>query len=425
MRPGSPLRAVWLPALFLLSSGLLAAEARAAEDTCLECHAMNDEERLVAPTRGWKRDIHFERGLTCASCHGGDATDQDVSAMEPSKGFRGAVRRGDVAAMCARCHADAAYMKRFNPRPYIFSLDEWKTSVHCKRESEGDGKVATCTNCHGVHGIRPHTDPASPVYARNVPGTCAKCHNSDYMKGRTVPTDQYALYTKSVHGVALLEKGDVSAPACNDCHGNHGAAPPGVKDITHVCATCHGREGELFGASRMKAAMDRAGKKGCISCHGNHGIQRPAAGLLSAAPGGACAECHEKGSAAERHTLGIIAGFGGLEGSVRLADSLLVVAEKRGMETTFGRAALKEAQDQYVGARALLHSFDPKVIGAAIEGGQASAKNAAEEGRKAIRNWTERRYGTAASLGVILLMIGLLIAKIRQIERPPGDETRG
>ena len=53
---------------------------------------------------------------------------------------------------------------------------------------------------------------------------------------------------KIVTSAALLEKGDMSAPACNNCHGNHGAVPPKTRDISVVCSNCHGREGELLSA---------------------------------------------------------------------------------------------------------------------------------------------------------------------------------
>lgn len=337
--------------------------------------------------------------------------------MDPDKGFKGAPTRNQVAPLCASCHANAVFMKHYNPRPYIFSVAEWQTSVHCKRESEGDQKVATCTSCHGVHGIRPPKDPASSVYPTNVPRTCAKCHNAEYMKGRAVRTDQFALYSTSVHGVALLEKGDVSAPACNDCHGNHGAAPPGLKDVTLVCGTCHGREAELFEGSRMKAGMDAQGRSGCVTCHGNHGVRHPTDAMLSAGPGGVCSGCHAAGSAAERGTRVIVASFDGLKGTVSTADSLLRLSEVRGMETAPGREALKDAQDRQVGVRAGLHSFDPVKLAAAFGDGTALARRAGDYGRSALRDWRNRRLGMALSVGVILLLIALLIAKIRQIER--------
>ena len=395
---------------------LAAAPGRAAGDSCVDCHRGLDDPRLKAPTQGFPHDIHAERGLTCASCHGGDPADPEPSAMDPEKGFKGAPTRAQIAPMCASCHADAAFMKRYNPRPYVFSVAEWQTSVHAKLAARGDARVATCTSCHGVHGIRPPKDPASPVFKTNVPRTCAKCHNADYMRGHAIRTDQFALYAKSVHGVALLEQGDVSAPACNDCHGNHGAAPPGLKDVAMVCGTCHGREAELFEGSRMKAGLDAMGKPGCVTCHGNHGVQHPTDAMLSAAPGGKCAGCHQPGSVAEQGTNAIVASFRGLQGSVSSADSLLKLAEVRGMETAPGRGNLKEAQDALVGVRAGLHSFDPKQIGGVLAGGAELSRKATDYGREALRDWHNRRLGMVLSLVVILILIGLVVAKIRQIE---------
>jgi len=395
---------------------LAAAPVRAAVDSCVECHRGLDDPRLKAPTAGFAHDIHAERGLTCAACHGGDPADPEPSAMDPDKGFKGAPTRAQIAPLCASCHANVAFMKRYNPRPYVFSMAEWQTSVHAKLAARGDARVATCTSCHGVHGIRPPKDPASPVFKTNVPRTCAKCHNAGYMKGHAVPTDQFVLYSKSVHGVALLEKGDVSAPACNDCHGNHGAAPPGLKDVTMVCGTCHGREAELFEGSRMKAGLDALGKPGCEACHGNHGVQPPTDAMLSAAPGGKCAGCHKPGSAAERGTSMIVASFRGLRGAVSGADSLLSLAEVRGMETGPGRESLKAAQDALVGVRAGLHSFDAKQIGAVLADGAALSRKATDYGRETLRDWRNRRVGMALSLVVILILIGLVVAKIRQTE---------
>ena len=404
----------------LITSGafaLLAWGGLAAADSCVDCHA-KQEERLAAPTRTYPRDIHAQRGLGCVACHGGDPTaPTEEGAMDPDKGFRGSITRGDVAGLCASCHADAAYMKRFNPRPYIFSVAEYRTSVHCKKESEGDVKVATCTGCHGVHGILPHTDPASPVYARNVPRTCAHCHNAEYMKGRTVRTDQFTLYSTSVHGVALLEKGDVSAPACNDCHGNHGAAPPGVREVTLVCGTCHGREAELFEKSKMKAAMDRMGKPGCVTCHSNHGVKHPTDAMLAVEGDGACGGCHTPGSAGERGAASIIGGFRALRDSDDASDQLLGVAEKLGMETGAGREAWKEARDRLVALRAGIHSFDATVVSATLGEGGALADRAGDQARAALRDWRVRRIGMALSLIVIVFLAALLVLKIRALER--------
>jgi len=405
-------------AALLLAAPLAAAPARAA-DSCVECHSMQDDPALARPVAAYAADIHAKRGFGCAACHGGDPTDLDLTSMDPAKGFRGKLTGGRIAEMCASCHASADFMRRYNPRPYIFSIAEYRTSVHAKREAMGDTKVATCTNCHGVHGILPHTDPNSPIYARNVPATCARCHNAEYMKGRKIPTDQHEQYVKSVHGRALLERGDASAPACNDCHGNHGAAPPGVKGVHLVCGTCHGREAELFGKSPMRIAMERQGKFGCVVCHGNHGIQHPTDAMLAAAKPGVCGNCHEPGGKGEKSAAEIIGGYDALKADVARADSALRGAQVLGMETTHGREVLREAEDRLVGSRAVLHSFDAKQVTAVIAEGRQLASRANGFAESALRDWRTRRVGLAWSLVAIAFLILLLVLKIRSFERAP------
>ncbi len=407
-------------AAFVLGAALAAGAAAEAPkrpaNSCLTCHRQLGDPRLSQPTRNFDQDIHELRGLGCVACHGGNPADPEMTAMDPDKGFRGKPERNQIAELCASCHANAAFMKHYNPRPYIFSMDEFRTSVHCKKIAEGDTKVATCTNCHGVHGILSPRDPASPVYPKNVPATCAKCHNPDYMKGRTVPTNQHALFVGSVHGRALLEKGDLSAPACNDCHGNHGAVPPGVRDVTLVCGTCHGREAELFNKSRVKAAMEEQGKRACVTCHGNHGVQHPTDAMLFAGRQGVCGQCHVPGSPGDRASAQIIQRFRGLLTRIGEGDSLLALAETRGMETGPGREAWREAQDHMTNVRAALHSFDLGQISVVLSEGEEFAGRGVEQARKALREWRTRRVGMALSLVVILAMIGLLALRIRRLE---------
>ncbi len=387
------------------------------KNTCIECHRQLDRPELVAPARGFPQDVHAGKGLGCVGCHGGDPNDPEETAMDPDKGFKWSQGRVEIAEMCTSCHSDAAFMKRYNPQPFVFSMPEFQTSVHWKRISAGDVKAATCTSCHGLHGILPHTDPRSPVYHRNVPTTCAKCHNAQYMAGRALPTDQFTKYKTSVHGQAVLERGDPGAPACNNCHGNHGAAPPDVSDIDFVCGRCHGREGELFMKSKVSHALVLEGRRGCVTCHGNHGIQHPTDGMLTQDRSSTCHRCHTPGSPCDVAATSIVGGFNALKNGIGRADSLLTVADRMGMLTDAGREALKTATDQLTATRSSLHSFDRPAIEEVIAEGRAAAAKAEGVGREALRDWRIRRIGLALSLVVILGLIGVLVVKIRQVER--------
>ena len=81
--------------------------------------------------------------------------------------------------------------------------------------------------------------------------TCSRCHSdAEYMKPYGIPTDQFANYTTSVHHEALTVNGDLSAPTCTTCHGNHGAVPPGVDKVQNVCGTCHVFQAQMYKRAR-------------------------------------------------------------------------------------------------------------------------------------------------------------------------------
>ena len=65
----------WLLAIVagLLFAGLAQAQTK---NTCLDCHSVLTDNLGVTEEK-FSQDIHAQKGLTCASCHGGDATSDD------------------------------------------------------------------------------------------------------------------------------------------------------------------------------------------------------------------------------------------------------------------------------------------------------------------------------------------------------------
>ena len=106
--------------------------------------------------------------------------------------------------------------------------------------------------------------------------------------GTALPTSQFADYQKSVHYAALTKGNDLSAPTCNDCHGNHGAAPPGVGAVANVCGTCHAVFATKFQTSVHAQIFD----KGCVECHSNHTVLKPSDDMLGSSGNAVCATCH-------------------------------------------------------------------------------------------------------------------------------------
>jgi predicted CXXCH cytochrome family protein len=209
----------------------------------------------------------------------------------------------------------------------------------------------------------------------------------------------------------------MSAPACNNCHGNHGAVPPKTRDISVVCGNCHGREGELFAKSKVAEALEFEGKRGCVTCHSNHGIRPPTDAMVGNDGEGVCGRCHEAGSPGQKAAAVIVPRFHAFKAGLARADSLIGVADRLGMETASGRERLKQANDQLVGLRAALHSFSRPTIEAALAEGEGLSGQAETQAREALRDWRNRRVGMALSLVAIVVVMGLLLVRIRTMER--------
>jgi len=288
--------------------------------------------------------------------------------MDPDYGpapYVGAPDKKDLPAFCGRCHSDPSYIRRFRPDARIDQEEQYWTSRHGIALAAGDTNVAVCTDCHGAHDIRAITNPSSRVYPTRVAETCAHCHSdaermAPYSQdnGQPLPTDQYALWRHSVHARSMFERDDLSAPTCNDCHGNHGAAPPGVESVTYVCGQCHGREAQLFRSSPKEKAFARhnvyledAGDEGCAACHdseepqasftelsrfiecstchGNHGVLRPTIALLAPLPETPCQFCHEPFGEVTEQVLVMDTTQGNYQA---MRDELLLEAEQQGLE---------------------------------------------------------------------------------------------
>ncbi|MFC1747035.1 cytochrome c3 family protein, partial [Candidatus Neomarinimicrobiota bacterium] len=201
-------------------------------NTCIECHLAQDAP-ISTPAEVYEADVHTLAGLGCEVCHGGDPAEFDMEfSMDPTVGYIGVPEGQQIVEMCGQCHSDPEYMRRYNPNLITDQVDKYWTSGHGMALRAGNGDVATCVSCHSVHQIKRVGEPASAVYHANVAQTCGVCHSNAEMMARNgltaVPVSQYM---GSVHGIALLERGDTAAPTCNNCHGNHGAIPPELSSI--------------------------------------------------------------------------------------------------------------------------------------------------------------------------------------------------
>lgn len=401
----------------LLATLLLGAVAHAQNpNSCLDCHSALDPPDQVTEEQ-FSRDIHAQKGLTCASCHGGDPSKNDQDAMSKKAGFGGKIERKDVPALCARCHSDSAYMRQYNPSLRTDQFAQYLTSVHGKLRAKGDERVAVCTDCHGVHDLLPASDTRSKVHPLNIAQTCARCHaDAAYMKGYPIPTDQFAGYRASVHHEALAVRGDLSAPTCTTCHGDHGAAPPGVSTVQNVCSTCHVFQAQLFESSPHKAAFAAASLPGCVTCHSNHRIAHPTDAMLGTGPQSVCTNCHTEGDAGYQAAAQIAQQIDHLDTSVKNATEILDRAESAGMEVSDAQLEQDQARDSLTKSRVSIHSFNPTRVQQDVDTGLQIAGKTHGEGAAALQERDYRRKGLALSLlAIVAVVIGLRLY-VRQIE---------
>jgi len=406
--------AVFAATMLTVAPAPAGAQTLPSSDDCRSCHLGLADERLSAPAVAYEGDVHAEAGFGCLACHGSGGT----SRLEPTAGFLAAPDRREIPGMCGRCHSDAAFMRQFNPSIRVDQVTEYWTSGHGRQlRDQNDPDVATCIDCHAAHRMRPSSDPASNVYAANVVETCGRCHSDGArMAGRGVRTDQVEEYRSSVHGRLLFEDGDLSAPVCNDCHGNHGAAPPGLASVRNVCGQCHSVMADYFDQSAHGEIFNANDLAGCATCHDHHAIEPVSDETLHVRSQDVCVTCHTPPD-----TLGLeFERMAAILDSLELAEEAgrrsLEDAETRGMEVSQALFELEDLGNARTRAHSAIHTFRSGPVRQEVELGLAIARRAEERGLEALDEYHLRRVGLGVSSAIIALLILGLLLKIREAE---------
>jgi hypothetical protein len=227
------------------------------------------------------------------------------------------------------------------------------------------------------------------------------------MKSYNIPTNQFAEYSKSIHGVKLIEENQLGAPNCADCHGVHGATPPGVKEIPLVCGTCHSQTEKYFDEGRHGAAMIKYGEPQCTSCHGNHAIEKSSDRMFSGR-NGLCGKCHDAGGRESdlAATLG---------STLPRAEALLGRCRKKleyldylNIFTPDLKARLESSVTSLIEARALQHTVDHAKVQAKLDAGNANAGEIIKECDLRLREFMKRKQ-LLIGAAFFFLFTGLLV----------------
>jgi hypothetical protein len=297
-------------------------------------------------------------------------------------------------------------------------LSLYATSQHGKKLAEDpQSDVATCVSCHGSHEVLAPTDTRSPIHKFNQVETCGACHGDpERMDRHGLRHDVIEKYTGSVHGKALLEQGHPAAPACTDCHGSHGAAPPRVREIETVCGQCHSVVQDYFEQGPHAPSATGTATVQCASCHGNHAVSPPSNAMFLGEGEGHCAACHdaEVGTAlavADRlHT--DVTSF---EASILEAEEAIRAASEHGLFLGPESGYLGDARSLLVRARSLTHTLSTEVLDDALNRGDAMVATAMENLSMKQRGLRDRKIFTGLFFGVALAFCIALLLYAREI----------
>jgi len=246
--------------------------------TCVSCHGSPHE--LLPAGDPKSRVAHVNIPATCGSCHGqqfvmekNGLSVQMVASYQQSVHGHAVANGSEKAAVCTDCHGAHDILDAKDPKSPIFKFNvpltcgkcheqiskEFQQSIHGTSVAQGNWQAPVCTDCHGIHSIKAHTDPNSPVSAQNVAqATCARCHEGVRLsqefgiQGRRATT-----YLASYHGLASRLGSQVVAN-CASCHGTHSIFPSSdprstihPSNLARTCGQCHPGVTEKFTSAKV------------------------------------------------------------------------------------------------------------------------------------------------------------------------------
>jgi len=227
--------------------------------TCARCHAnvaLTEKFRIpvVRPVEAYLGSAHAravaagKHGAVCSDCHG-------AHDILPSDNPRASIWRTNVPQTCGKCHAEI--------------LTAYQSSVHGEALARGHRQAPVCTDCHGEHRILGPSEPASPVFAANIPGeTCGRCHADQRLSEKYgLAAGNVAAFEDSYHGLAL-RSGRVMVANCSSCHGVHDIRPSSdprshvsPANLAATCGKCHPGAGTRFALGSVHGGVTSTGAR--------------------------------------------------------------------------------------------------------------------------------------------------------------------
>ncbi len=306
---------LWTALAFSLQGAALAAPGKPSTGSaakadplgnaaCLACHEGGKSAKIevAGHEEGSKRELRpvdqhlFIRSvhgdLKCVDCHTEivDATAKHVLAEH-------APRPDCVschAALWAKAQNDGQAAEKSRLGEVVQNAVAYKNSFHARPDADEPWHPkAYCEDCHSSHtfDVPPKGSARRTAWHKEIPNTCGdKCHE-----------DQLYEYTRSIHGEEVLDKGNLKAAVCTDCHTAHDIANTSTDKFKLAtvkgCGNCHKEEYSSYSGT-YHGQVNRLGytyTAWCVDCHGSHKIRAvddPKSSVNIANRLKTCQKCH-------------------------------------------------------------------------------------------------------------------------------------
>ena len=260
-----------------------AAPAKLDNATCLSCHDGKKGKLEIAGAEGKVRELHavmpdkfgqsVHANMSCVACHA-DIKDNAEKANAHVKDPALKLAKVD----CAGCHqqlwddAKKAGTGKDKPKLELVAknIEAYKASFHARPNADDKTKPnASCDNCHDTHSfnVPVKNTPQYDQWRLGIATSCGSCHE-----------DQLDTYSGSIHGQEVLEKKNVKAAVCTDCHSTHAitssSADPFKLAVTEQCGTCHEKNLKTYMGTYhgQISTLGYTYTAKCYDCHGSHQI---------------------------------------------------------------------------------------------------------------------------------------------------------
>ncbi len=275
-----------LAGLMLAAAALLGTPGLATgldNDSCLTCHDQNkakikvpividgeeDERDLAAiDPRKYGKSVHSD--MRCVDCHK-EITDSQAKHK---------IDRQAAKANCIHCHeglwaqvqkaGQTAEKQRLGM--VVDNIKAYRNSFHARINKDiPDRPLAGCDDCHSSHSfnVPPKGSTRRTAWHRSIPETCGtSCHE-----------DQLDIYAASIHGEEVIDKGNLKAAVCTDCHSAHSVVNTSTESYklgnVRACGDCHKEQiasySDTYHGQVNKLGYVYTAK--CVDCHDSHGIR--------------------------------------------------------------------------------------------------------------------------------------------------------